>query len=375
MPATVYFADFRSQSPKRNLLSKLELLLAQSGIAGVVKKGDLTAIKVHFGELGNDAFLSPVYARKAADAVRALGGKPFFSDTNTLYSGSRHNAVDHLETAALHGYLPPVCGAPCVIADGLKGQDWREVEVALKWHKKVKIASAFLEADSMIVLSHFKGHEMAGFGGAIKNLAMGCAPAAGKKEQHSVRFFVREEKCIACGTCAEVCPVGAATMTAAAMSGAKHKAAIDKDICIGCGECASRCQVKAISMDWATEIVPFTERMTEYAFGAVKDKPGRVLYLSFVKDVVPECDCNPYSDTALVADIGVLASTDPVAIDQAALDLVTAAPAAAGSLAEGLAGAGVDKFAAIHPETRGLVQLEYGEKIGLGQRKYELLRV
>ncbi len=368
MAANVYFVDFRAQSSKRNLLSKLEMLFASAGLSSVVRTGDLCAIKVHFGELGNDAFLSPVYARKASDAVRAAGGKPFFADTNTLYSGSRHNAVGHLETAALHGYLPPVCGAPCIIADGLKGRDWREVELGAKWYKSVKIASGFADADSMVVLTHFKGHEMAGFGGAIKNLAMGCAPAAGKKEQHSVRFFVRSEKCVACGECVEVCPAGAARLEGSAAS-------IDKEACIGCGECASRCQAKAISMDWATEIVPFTERLTEYALGAVKDKAGRVLYLNFVKDVVPECDCNPFSDAPLVADIGVLASTDPVAIDQASLDLVTAAPSAAGSATEGRAGPGDDKFAILHPETRGQVQLEYGEKIGLGSRAYELVKI
>jgi uncharacterized Fe-S center protein len=235
----------------------------------------------------------------------------------------------------------------------------------------VKIASAFLDADSMVVLSHFKGHEMAGFGGAIKNLAMGCAPPVGKREQHAVKFFVKEAKCVACRACIENCP--AAAISLAGSGGTKAK--IDPAKCIGCGECAMRCRVRAIGLDWATEIVPFTERLVEYAYGAVAGKAGRVVYVTFVKDVVPDCDCAPWSDAPVVADQGILASADPVAIDRAAYDLVRAAPAAAGSALDGKAGAGDDKFALLHPETRGLVQLEYGERIGLGSWDYELVTV
>ncbi|HTX71263.1 MAG TPA: DUF362 domain-containing protein [Rectinemataceae bacterium] len=375
MAVPVFFADYRSNGPKRNTLAKLGKLLDAAGLSGIVRTGDLTAIKIHFGELGNDAFVSPVQARRIADAVRALGAKPFFADTNTLYSGSRSNAADHLATAHAHGFVPEVCGAPVLIADGLRGSDWREVELDGTWFKRAKIASAFLDADSFVAISHFKGHEMAGFGGAIKNIAMGCAPPAGKREQHAVKFFVVEAKCTACGTCVEVCPVGAISLEGAALSGGRRAALIDRTKCIGCGECASRCPVKAISMDWKTEIVPFTEKMTEYAHAAVKGKEGRRLFVTFVKDVVPDCDCAPWSDAPMVADLGILASVDPVAIDQAAYDLVTAAPPSAGSLVDGKAAAGQDKFAAIHPETRGLVQLEHGERIGLGSREYELVRV
>lgn len=368
----VYFADMRATSHKTSTVAKIERLLSALEAGKAVRKGDLTAIKIHFGELGNDAYVSPVFARKAAEAVRAAGGKPFFADTNTLYTGSRSNGPDHLETAIAHGFDFSVCGAPVVIADGIKSSDWREVEIGKKWFDRVKIASGFLDADSLVVVSHFKGHEMSGFGGAIKNLAMGCAPAAGKREQHSCKFFVKEAACVGCGTCAEVCPVGAPSLAGEKGS---LKAAIDRGRCIGCGECALQCPTKAITMDWKVEIAEFTEKMTEYALGAVKGKEGRVLYLSFVRDVVPECDCAPWSDSPLVADIGILAGTDPVAIDQAAYDLVTAAPAAPGSMIEGKAGAGDDKFLAAHPETRGLLQLEHGEAIGLGSRKYELVKI
>lgn len=366
MAVPVYFADLRAKNPKTSQVAKVERLIERIGITKFVKPGELTAIKIHFGELGNDAFVSPVFARKIADAVRAAGAKPFFADTNTLYTGSRSNAADHYETAIAHGFDFAVCGAPVIIADGLKSGDWREVWIGQKWFQSVKIAGGFADADSLVVVSHFKGHNQAGFGGAIKNLAMGCAPKAGKREQHSLRFVVKEEKCLGCLACAAVCP-------ASAIAAEAGKARIDRAACIGCAECQGRCPAGAIRPDWDVDMAEFTEKLVEYAYGAVSKKKGKVLYITFVKDVAPDCDCTPWTDLPVVADIGLLASTDPVAIDQAAYDLVTAAPVAPGSLLEGMVGAGDDKFAAIHPETRGLVQLEHGEIIGLGSRKYELI--
>ncbi len=375
MASKVYFTDMRARSPKDSGIAKVERLITALEPERAIRRGDLVAIKVHFGELGNDAYVSPVMARKAADAIRALGARPFFTDTNTLYTGSRSNGPEHLETAIAHGYDFAVCGAPLVIADGIKSSDFREVEINQKWFSRAKIASAFLDADAMLVISHFKGHEMAGFGGAIKNLAMGCAPALGKREQHSCRFFVKKAKCVGCGLCVELCPVAAPALTQRSDEAGKKSAVIDRARCIGCGECALRCPTKAITMDWKVEIAEFTEKMTEYALAAIAGKKDRVLYLSFVRDVVPECDCAPWADAPLVPDIGILAGTDPVAIDQAAYDLVTASPAAPSSLIEGKAGPGDDKFLAAHPDTRGLIQLEYGERIGLGSRAYELVRL
>jgi uncharacterized Fe-S center protein len=367
MASPVYFADARSKNPRTSTVAKLERLLERSGLDGILRPGDLTAIKIHFGELGNDAFVSPVYARAIADAVRKAGGKPFFSDTNTLYTGSRSNAVDHYETAIRHGFDFSVCGAPVVIADGLRGNNWREVRIDKKWFKSVKIAGDFVDADALVAISHFKGHEMAGFGGAIKNLAMGCAPAAGKRDQHSVRFAVDRELCIGCLACAAVCP-------AKAIEPKDGKALIDKGLCIGCGECSTRCPVKAIDMDWDVELPEFTEKLVEYAYGAAHAKAGHALFITFVTNVVPDCDCAPWSDLPVVGDQGILLSTDPVAIDQAAFDLVKAAPVASGSALDGSGGAGDDKFALLHPKTRGLIQLEYAEAIGLGSRAYELVR-
>jgi hypothetical protein len=369
MASTVWLCGNRSRGHRDNTLSKIDALLAKLDLASFVKKDALVAIKTHFGELGNDAFIGPVNARRVADAIRSCGAKPFFADTNTLYSGGRHNAVEHLGTAASHGFVGEVCGAPVIIADGLKGNDWREVPLRGKWFDSAKIASAFLDADAMIVLSHFKGHEMAGFGGAIKNLAMGCAPPAGKRDQHSPRFFVRDKKCVGCGECVKVCPEGAPSMKGSG------KAEIDRERCIGCGECALACPSKAITMDWNVELAEFTEKMVEYAAAAAKPHAGRIAYLSFAVAISPECDCAPYSDAPLVADLGLLASLDPVALDQACFDLVKAAPAMPGSMIEGKAGPGDDKFAAAHPDTKGTLALEYAERMGLGSRNYELERL
>ncbi|MBP7263302.1 MAG: DUF362 domain-containing protein [Spirochaetia bacterium] len=373
MPAQVFFMDARSRSGGSSSLAKIKALLKRVAEAepGALRKGELCAIKIHFGELGNDAYMSPVLARAAADLALEAGAKPFFTDTNTLYTGSRSNAVDHLNTAIAHGFVPEVCGAPVVIADGLTSENWREVPLpdACTRFRSAKIAGGILEADCMIVLSHFKGHEMAGFGGAVKNLAMGCAPWLGKREQHSVKFRIKEGRCVACGRCVPVCPSGAITRPG------DGKAVIDQELCIGCGECLAYCAPKAIVMDWDVALPEFTEKMTEYALGALHGKKDRVLYLSVLSAISPLCDCTPWSDAPIVPDLGFLASTDPVAIDQAALDLVNAAPVRPGSALDGKAGPGDDKFKALHPNTAGDIQLSHGQAIGLGSRDYELVRL
>jgi len=373
MAVPVYFIDARSTGSSSSTTAKLARLFARlhHDNPDAVQPDDICAIKIHFGELGNDAFISPVHARTAAEYIKQCKAKPFFTDTNTLYKGSRSNAVDHLATAAAHGFLPDVCGAPVLIACGLKSNDWRGVALpdCCKHFRSAKIAGGILDADSMVVMSHVKGHEMAGFGGAIKNLAMGCAPFAGKREQHCVTFHVREDKCIACGACVSHCPGEAISLTE------KAHALIDGSRCIGCGECLAHCKPHAITMNWDVGIVEFTEKMTEYALAALQDKQGRVVYVNIVRSVVPLCDCVPWSDVPLVPDIGFLASTDPVAIDCAAFDLVKAAPVWPGSVLDGKAGPGDDKFRILHPNTRADLQLDYGQSIGLGTKDYELIRI
>ena len=366
MSSMVHFVNFRSRSRADSKSGKLLKLFDAAGFDRLVTPGALVAVKVHFGELGSDCFVRPVFVRAVVDRIRELGGKPFVTDTNTLYSGSRYNAVDHMETAIRHGFSFASVNAPVLIADGLLGESVTQFPVNKKHFQQVKLAGAFARADACIMFSHFKGHELAGFGGAIKNLAMGCAPGAGKREQHSPRFQVDAEPCIGCGECERICPVQAAVV------GADAKAVIDKALCIGCGECFQCCPTKAVQIDWATQIPPFMERMTEYALGAHLQKAGRIGYINFVMDVTPDCDCLPWSDAPIVPDVGILAASDPVALDQASLDLVNAQEALPGThLCAGHA-CGENKFNHLWTHTRGELQLSYGEEIGLGSRTYTL---
>lgn len=364
----VYFAKAASRSHQESKIAKVARLCDMVGLENIIEKDQLTAVKLHFGEYGNDGYIRPPFVRMVIDKIKALGGKPFLTDTATLYSGSRSNAVDHLETAFGHGFVPSVVNAPVIIADGLDGTNDEAVRVDLPRLKETYIAKEIIKAPAMVVLSHFKGHEMAGFGGAIKNLAMGCASVRGKRAQHDTKVSTNAEKCIGCGMCEQICPQDAAKV------GENGTATIDAAKCIGCFECITVCQPKAIEMDWMTELPPFMERLTEYAYGAVKGKQDKTVYINFALNITPDCDCAAWSDAPLVPDIGILASTDPVALDQACHDLVTAA--------QGLhccehshANPGIDKFQARWQHTVGTVQLSHGEKIGLGSRQYELIEI
>jgi len=366
MTSKVYFHNIRARGDKSSKASKVADLFDPAGLGEVVGKNDLTAIKLHFGERGNDGFISPVLVRQVVDKVKARGAKPFLTDTNTLYSGSRHNSVDHLVTALEHGFGYTVTGAPLIISDGLRSDNVEEVRIGKKHFDSVKLARDIVSADSMVVMSHVKAHELAGFVGAIKNLAMGGATATGKKEQHACRMQVKRDSCIGCGSCVEVCPEGAISVD-------DGKASIAEGKCIGCGECMTVCQEKAVDIDWTTGIVPFMERMTEYAYGVAKVHEGKIGYMNFLTNITPDCDCCPWSDAPIVQDIGFLASTDPVAIDQASFDLISKQMGLQGTMLENGLERGSDKFRGLRDQTEPTVQMSYGEGIGLGSRDYELI--
>lgn len=358
----------RARDPNDNTVSKINRLFESAGFGNIIRKEGLTAIKLHFGELGNDSYINPVFVRQVVDKVKSYGGKPFVTDSNTLYLGSRSNAVDHIETAILHGFDYSVVGAPVIIADGLSGSNTRKVPVKKKHFKSAVISGDIATAESMIVLSHFKCHEVAGFGGAIKNLAMGCASAAGKQAQHNARPLITKAVCTGCGKCLTVCPKSAIKLK-------NNKFSISKPECIGCFECMTVCPEKAIDIDWETEIPEFIERIVEYAAGAVYGKESRTAYMNFLTHITPDCDCVPWSDTPIVPDIGILASRDPVAIDAASYDLVNLQQGNTGSLLRQNQRKGADKFRGLRENTDAYQQVRYGEEIGLGSSDYELVQL
>ena len=369
----VYFTSFKATG-NENLLQKLHRLMKTAGFENIDFKDKYAAIKIHFGEYGNLAFLRPNYARVVADYVKELGGKPFLTDCNTLYVGSRKNALDHLETAYVNGFSPYQTGCHVLIADGLKGTDETLVPVNGEYVKEAKIGSAIMDADVFISLTHFKGHEMAGFGGTIKNIGMGCGSRAGKMEQHCEgKPSVATEACIGCGACSRICAHGAPVIT-------DHKAKIDHDKCVGCGRCIGACPMDAVKPPAdGSSMEALNKKMAEYAWAILHGRPH--FHISLIVDVSPYCDCHAENDAPVVPNIGMLASFDPVALDQACADLVNAAPVMANSLLDDHLKAdpegcqGHDHFHNLTPESEWKTCLAHAEKLGMGTRAYELVTV
>jgi uncharacterized protein len=367
----VWFTNLRTK-PSQNLLKKLEILIVKAGIGEIDFKKKIVAIKIHFGEPGNLAYLRPNYA---AQVVKYLKGKeaiPFLTDCNTLYHGRRSNAPEHLEAAFENGYNPLATGCPVVIADGIKGTEYREIELNTEFCTSAKIGSAIADCDVIISMNHFKGHEMTGFGGALKNLGMGCASVGGKLFLHSASSpKIYEDNCTGCRICEKNCNYGAVVV------GNDKIARIDYEKCVGCGQCVAVCQYDSAQVVWQDATETACKRIAEYTLAVVKDKP--CFHINFIMNVSPNCDCWPANDYPLVADIGIAASFDPVALDMACSDMVIAAPALTGSSIcrnhDHGTMEGEDKFKKAHPDTFWQAGLDHAVKIGLGNTEYELITV
>lgn len=368
MKSTVYYADMRT-SHKDNLLDKLSKLMFACKINELLAPHDLAAVKLHFGEKGNHAFIRPIFIRRIVDEIKSCGAAPFLTDSSTLYPGERKEAVSALRCAIENGFAFAVVNAPLIMSDGLRGQTATEVKIAGELLQSVSIGSEIVEADAIVAVSHFKCHELTGFGGALKNLGMGCASRSGKLIQHStVAPKVADKFCTGCGICLKACVHDAIAII-------EGKARIDEKLCAGCGRCITACSLKAVNIQWNEAAPLVMKKMCEYALGAVQGKQHKSLYINFITQVSPACDCYGYADAPIVNDIGICASTDPVALDQACADLVNNAEGNRASVLRSGWEPGKDKFRGVHPEIEWEIQLDHAEKIGLGRRDYSLTKL
>ncbi|MCL2762010.1 MAG: DUF362 domain-containing protein [Treponema sp.] len=367
----VFFTNMRTKFDE-SLLAKMDRLIQQAGIGDIDCAQKFVAIKIHFGEPGNLAFLRPNFAKVVVDRIKAQGGLPFLTDSNTLYVGRRNQGLAHLDAAAENGYTPLSTGCQNIIADGIRGTD--DVEVPVKGGKYCAVAyigRAIMDADIVISLNHFKGHECTGFGGAIKNVGMGSGSRAGKMAMHNEgKPAVNANACIGCKICARFCALGAIAFTGG-------KAVIYHDTCAGCGRCIGACSKNAIGNGWNSSNDALSYKIAEYTKAVLDGRPH--FHINVVNQVSPYCDCHAESDAAVVPDIGIFASFDPVALDKACIDAVNAAPAIQTSILgncdrthRDVAG-NEDHFTNIHPTTDWRCQLDYAARIGLGSVQYELI--
>ncbi len=365
--SNVYFTNMRT-TLNENLLQKLERLVKKAGMLETIDfNNKFTAIKIHFGEPGNLAYLRPNYSKVLTDLIRAQGGRPFLTDCNTLYVGRRKNALDHLDAAYENGYNPFATGCHVIIADGLKGTDETLVPIDGQYVKEAKIGRALMDADIIVSLTHFKGHESTGFGGTLKNIGMGGGSRAGKMEMHSAgKPHVEQDVCVGCGMCQKNCAHGAITIE-------NRKASIDHSNCVGCGRCIGACPTDAVSPDYDEANDVLNCKIAEYSLAVLKDRPH--FHVSLVIDVSPNCDCHAENDVPIVPNIGMFASFDPVALDMACADAVNRQPVMAGSFLSEQEHHHHDHFTDTHPETNWKSCIDHAVKLGLGNKEYNLIEI
>lgn len=356
MKRKVYFIRVKNANDPAETSEKTKKLLLKSGYASIFSTKSYVGIKTHFGEKTARGAVKPSCIKTLVNTLKKTSGcKLGVFETTTLYTGNRSTAIDHLQNAKNHGFTFQSLGAPIIIADGMNGANFVEVEIKGRHFKSVKIAADFNHLDGLIVTSHITGHCQTGFAGSLKNIGMGCAAKTGKLEQHSnVHPQVVISKCIGCLKCINECPVKAIKIM-------EEKAQIIDEICIGCGECICACKYGAIKIFWDENTKEIQEKMVEYALGLCYMVKQKLICFNFITNITKECDCMAKNgDENVAEDIGITCSTDPVAVDKATCDLI-------------LERAKGDIFRKLHPEIDWRVQLEYADKIGLGHLEYELI--
>jgi hypothetical protein len=364
----VYFSQTKAEG-KTSVLDRIDRLMERACPEDLIAPSNLVAVKLHFGEPGNSTYIRPLFLARIVSYIQRRGGKPFLTDTNTLYAGQRSDSVSHLAAAVANGFALSSVGAPLIIADGLLGDACVHVPIKGNLFDQIPVAHDIYHADGMISVAHFTGHQLTGFAGTIKNLGMGGVSRAAKLRQHSsLGPKIVRKRCTGCGICIEKCAFDALSMV-------DKKARIDLDRCAGCGLCIAVCPQRAIQVRWNEKTQVFQKKLVEHAMGVINTKKGKALFLNFLVDVTPSCDCLGASGIPIVGDIGTLASIDPVAVDQAAVDLVNGAEGNPNSKVTAPLNPGDDKFRSLYPDIDWEVQLGYAEEIGLGCRAYELISV
>ncbi len=345
MSGKVYFLPWKNKE-------KLYEFLKKARAFDHVKARHFLAIKMHFGEDGNEGFIKPPFIKPLVKIAREKTAFPFLTDASTIYVGKRSDAYHHSLIAEKHGFTIAECGCPVIIADGLRGNSAVSVEVNGKHCKKVSIAHDIFYSDSFIFLNHFKGHEITGFGGALKNIGMGCGSKAGKYEMHhNAKPDVNKKLCIGCGICVKWCPAGALSLK-------NKKITLDEKKCIGCGECVLSCPKGVFQLGWNEDVKNIQEKIVEYCCGVLKNKKS--FSINFLNHITKFCDCYTTKGKVLMDDIGIMAGADPVAVDKASVDMVNKVY-------------GKDFCKEIFPDIDYTAQFKYAEKMGLGTTEYELI--
>jgi len=353
MKSKVYFIGVSENESEAYVRTKVMTLVQKSGLLSSLEVSDRVVLKLHFGEEGNTGYVRPAYVAAIVDGILKRNAYPIVSDSNTLYRGRRMNSVDHLQLAYEHGFSAELLKADVVIPDDTRAQNISNIELNGKYVKSAKIGALYCSASAIIGIAHFKGHIMTGFGGALQNIGMGCATRQGKLFQHTGLVpIVGIKKCTGCKACLAVCAAGAIRMK-------NDMAVIDSSKCVGCASCIAACKFDAVNLNWEAGGMFIQEKMVEYAKAVLMDKMKKVCFFNFLIKITKECDCLAKDDPRVVADIGILASSDPVAIDQASFDLVKEK-------------AGADILKQLHPNRDGSKQLAYAAKIGLGSLEYDL---
>ncbi|MCX5635851.1 MAG: DUF362 domain-containing protein [Planctomycetota bacterium] len=357
MVSKVYFIKASLSQGEQAISQKARRLFKTGGFEKCFRENDFTAVKIHAGEGPNTTYIKAPCIKGLVEELQKLKTKPFLTDTSTLYVGRRHNAIDHAVLAAEHGFSIDVLGIPFIAADGLWGNSETAVEIDGELNKVVFIASDIVRCQSILSIAHFTGHVATCAAATLKTFGMGCSSRKGKMRQHSALKPNTNDNCVRCGECAKYCPADAITID-------DVKAHINADKCIGCAECLTVCRFDAIQYDWGAENAILQKNIAEHAKGVLKGKESRAVFFNFIMSVTEDCDCfDKPNMSKIVDDIGIVASTDPVAVDKAALDLV-----------ENKSG---KKLAELidNDKLNPMYQFEHARSIGLGSTDYKLIEV